>query len=120
MRDCDYGGVTRACAEGWRGRFDVTLDRNLAWPVLTVQFYAGSALCGYAAAVQQEIVGGDVATFAPERIAVSDEFGTFRSQCALPVTITRMEAVLWSDADWGTEIRQELAATYTFVPSPAE
>ena len=113
--ECRFGSVTRICADRWSGIFNVSLDRDMTAPVLTVGFFDGDVLCGYAADVRQHLSAGQTATFAPTWIALSDEFGTFPSPCPLPATTTRMVAVLWSDADWNTQLSQEFAGEYTFV-----
>ena len=113
--ECRFGAVTRTCADGWHGIFEVSLDRDMVWAVLSVGFYEGSTLCGYAADVQQLLPAGETVTFRPSRIALSDEFGTFSPPCLLPATTTRMVAVLWSDADWSTQLTQEFTANYTFM-----
>lgn len=115
VRSCRFGAVTRLCADGWAGTFNVSLSQELRYPVLTVFFYSGDLLCGYAAGVRDRITAGQTVTFHPTWISLSDEFGTFRQTCALPATTTRMVAVLWSDDDWSTTISQEFAATYTFL-----
>ena len=113
--ECRFGDVTRTCADGWRGTFDVSLDRDMAWAVLTVGFLQGSISCGYAADVQERVPAGQTVTFRPSRISLSDEFGSFPSPCSLPATTTRMVAVLWSDADWSTPLTQEFPGDYTFI-----
>jgi hypothetical protein len=113
--ECRFGTVTRACADGWRGTFNVSLDRDMVWAVLSVAFYEGPILCGYAADVQQLVPAGQTVTFRPSWISLSDEFGTFPSPCRLPATTTRMVAVLWSDADWTTQLTQEFSGSYTFI-----
>ena len=114
VRECVLGNVTRTCADGWSGAFSVSLDRDMAWPVLTVSFYEGAVLCGYAAEDQPRVSAGQSVIFRPSRIWLSDEFGTFSSPCQLPSTTTRMVAVLWSDAD-STMLTQEFAGAFTFV-----
>ena len=113
--ECRFGNVTRTCADAWRGTFDVSLDRDMVWAVLTVGFYDGATLCGYAADVQERLPAGQTVTFRPSWISLSDEFGTFSSPCQLPATTTRMVAVLWSDADWTTQLTQEFSGNYTFI-----
>ena len=113
--ECRFGNVTRACADGWRGTFNVSLDRDMVWAVLSVGFYEGTVLCGYAADVVERVSAGQTVTFRPSWISLSDEFGTFSSPCRLPATTTRMVAVLWSDADWSTQLTQEFPGSYTFV-----
>ncbi len=115
VRSCQFGAVTRNCADGWVGTFNVSLSGELRYPVLTVAFYSGDVLCGYAADVKDRITAGQTVTFRPTWISLSDEFGTFSQVCTLPVTTTRMVAVLWSDDDWTTQIRQEFATAYRFV-----
>ena len=101
---------------GWLGRnFNVSLSGELRSPVLTVAFYSGDVLCGYAADVRDRITAGQTVTFRPTWISLSDEFGTFSQACALPATTTRMVAVLWSDDDWTTQISQEFTTMYKFV-----
>jgi hypothetical protein len=113
--ECHFGNVARSCADGWRGTFNVSLDRDLPWAVLSVGFYEGPVLCGYAADVQQLVPAGQTVTFRPSWISLSDEFGSFPSPCRLPATTTRIVAVLWSDADWTTQLTQEFSASYTFI-----
>jgi hypothetical protein len=115
VRSCQFGAVTRSCAAGWVGTFNVSLSRELRYPVLTVAFYSGNVLCGYAADIKDRITAGQTVTFRPTWISLSDEFGTFLQACTLPATTTRMVAVLWSDDDWTTQIRQEFATAYRFV-----
>ena len=115
VRSCQFGAVTRSCADGWDGTFNVSLNGELRYPVLTVSFYSGDVLCGYAADVRDRIAAGQTVTFRPTWISLSDEFGTFSQACALPATTTRMVAVLWSDDDWTTQISQEFTTTYKFV-----
>jgi hypothetical protein len=113
--ECLSGNITRTCADGWRGTFDVSLDRDMVWAVLSVGFYEGPVLCGYAADVQPLVPAGQTVTFRPSRIFLSDEFGTFPSPCRLPATTTRMAAVLWSDADWTTQLTQEFSDSYSYT-----
>jgi hypothetical protein len=87
----------------------------MVWAVLSVGFYEGSTLCGYAADVQQLVPAGQTVTFRPSWISLSDEFGTFPSPCRLPAATTRMVVVLWSDADWTTQLTQEFSGGYTFI-----
>ena len=115
VRSCQFGGVTRSCADGWAGTFNVSLSWELRYPVLTVAFYSGDVLCGYAADVRDRIAAGQTVTFRPTWISLSDEFGTFSRACTLPATTTRMVAILWSDDDWTTQISQEFTTTYKFV-----
>jgi hypothetical protein len=115
VHSCQFGAVTRACADGWVGAFNVSLNGELRYPVLTVAFYSGDVLCGYAADVRDRITAGQTVIFRPTSISLSDEFGTFSQACVLPATTTRMVAVLWSDADWTTQISQEFTTTYKFV-----
>jgi hypothetical protein len=112
--ECLFGSVTRTCVDGWRGTFDVTLDRDMAWAVLSVGFFDGAISCGYTADVHELVPAGQTVTFRPSRISLSDEFG-FSTPCQFPATTTRMVAVLWSDTDWRTELRQELSGGYTFT-----
>lgn len=113
--ECLFGNVMRTCADGWRGTFAVSLDRDMVWAVLSVGFYEGPILCGYAADVQQLVRAGQTVTFRPSWISLSDEFGSFPTPCRLPVTTTRMAAVLWSDNDWTTQLTQEFSGSYTFT-----
>ena len=113
--ECLFGNVTRTCADGWRGTFNVSLDREMEWAVLSVGFFDGDVVCGYAADVQERVPPGQTVTFRPSRISLSDEFGTFSTPCRLPATTTRMVAVLWSDADWTTQLTQELPGSYIFT-----
>lgn len=113
--ECRFGNITRTCADGWRGTFNVSLDREMEWAVLTVSFYNGDVRCGYAADVQQRVPPGQTVTFRPSRISLSDEFGTFPTPCRLPATTTRIVAVLWSDTDWTTQLTQEFASSYVFT-----
>ena len=115
VRSCQFGAVARSCADGWVGTFNVSLSGELRYPVLTVAFYSGNVLCGYAADVKDRITAGQTVTFRPTWISLSDEFGTFSQACALPATTTRMVAVLWSDDDWTTLISQEFTTAYKFV-----
>lgn len=112
---CQFGTVTRRCADEWRGTFDVSASRGVDWPVLSVAFYDGDVLCGYAADAHQRLAAGATTTFRPARISLSDEFGTFSSSCPLPASITRVVAVLWSDSDWTFQLRREFATQYAFV-----
>ena len=115
VRSCQFGAATRSCADGWDGTFNVSLNSELRYPVLTVAFYSGDVLCGYAADVKDRITAGQTVAFRPRSISLSDEFGTFSQACALPATTTRMVAVLWSDDDWTTQISQQFTTTYKFV-----
>jgi hypothetical protein len=112
---CRFGAVTRTCAEGWVGTFNVHLSRELRYPVLTVLFYSGEVLCGYAADVRDRITAGQTVAFHPSWISLSDEYRTFSQPCPLPAQANRLVAVLWSDVDWATQIRREFTTTYTFV-----
>ena len=94
VRTCQFGAVTRSCADGWVGTFNVSLSGELRYAVLTVAFYSGDVLCGYAADVRDRITAGQTVTFRPTWISLSDEFGTFSQACALPAITTRMVAVL--------------------------
>ena len=115
VRTCQFGAVTRTCTDEWAGAFNVSLSRELQYPVLTVAFYSGDVLCGYAADVRDRIAAGQPVTFRPTWISLSDEYGSFSQPCPLPATTTKMVAVLWSDADWSTQVTQEFTTTYTFV-----
>ena len=87
----------------------------MVWAGTDRLFYDGNVRCGYAADVQKRVPPGQTVTFRPSWISLSDEFGTFSTPCRLPATTTRMVAVLWSDADWTTQLTQEFSGSYTFI-----
>jgi hypothetical protein len=112
---CVVNGLPRDCAP-WSGAFEVTVAGDVEWPVLTVGFYDGTKLCGYAAAtIDTRLPAGVATTFRPSSISLTDEFGSFQPPCALPAKATRMVAQLWTDADWNFSVSQELPAQYAFV-----
>lgn len=122
VRDCDLAGGakrTGVCAEQFRGLFEVVVDRYVRDPVLTVGFYDGSELCGYAAWSVDAIVPGETLSFSLSVIYLSwekwDATGSrgIVQPCALPLTTTRMVAEVWSDGD-GFSLKQEFANSYTF------
>jgi hypothetical protein len=113
--DCLFGAAPRACAEEWRGVFDVTYDRDVVHAVLTVSFFDGDRLCGYAADTADRIPAGGTVTFRPARISLTDEWGVFSPPCALPVTTTRVVASLWTDADWTVAANAIFDSTYSFL-----
>jgi hypothetical protein len=115
VHDCRAGSFTRICTDEWRGTFDVVLDREMPYPVLTVTFYDGPTPCGYAAGTREVVTAGSRVSFSMSPIYLSDEFGTFVQPCRLPATTTRIVAELWSDADGNGTLIQEFANTYTFV-----
>jgi hypothetical protein len=115
VRDCVSGNAVRTCTDDWSGMFEVSVDRDMVWAVLTVSFYDGPTRCGYAAATVPSLPAGFIATFRPSRIFLSDEYGTFASPCPLPARTTRMVAVLWTDDDWSTSLTRQFEDTYTFV-----
>jgi hypothetical protein len=105
----------RTCTDKWRGTFDVTVDREMTWPVLTVRFYDGQTLCGYGASSLDLVPAGTRVSFTAERIVLSDEFGTFKQPCRLPATTNRIEVELWSDSStWTNTLIQVFEGGYTF------
>ena len=115
VQRCIVNGLPRDCV-AWSGAFEVTLAGDIRWPVLTVSFYNGTKLCGYAAAtVDATLPAGVATTFRPSSISLSDEFGSFQPPCALPAKATRMVAQLWTDDNWNFSVRQEFPIQYAFV-----
>jgi hypothetical protein len=49
LGDCPFGPANRRCAGPWSGTFDVLVDRDMTYAVLTVWFYNGQTICGYGA-----------------------------------------------------------------------
>jgi hypothetical protein len=114
--DCPAGRVTRLCTESWQGTFDVTVDRDMTYAVLTVSFYNGDKRCGYGAGTLDIVPAGSRVSFTVTRIVLSDEFGTFVAPCPLPARINRMEATLWSDlSSWSNTLTQGFETAYTFA-----
>lgn len=110
--DCqstDGTNRTSFCAEQFRGLFEVMADRSARNPVLTVSFYDGNQLCGYAAATAAVLVADQPLVFGPSVVHL-----TMSEACALPLTTTRMVAEAWSDADWEFSLKGEFANRYTF------
>ena len=115
VEGCVVNGLPRDCAS-WSGAFEVTLTGEIRWPVLTVGFYDGAKLCGYAAAtVGATLPVGVPVTFQPSSISLTDEWGSFNPPCVLPAKATRMVAVLWTDDNWNFLVTQEFPVHYTFV-----
>lgn len=113
--DCPAGRVTRICTDRWRGTFDVTVDREMPYAVLTVRFYDGQTKCGYGASTLDIVPVGKRVSFSVERIYLSDEFGTFAAPCRLPATTNRIQVELWSESSsWTNTLIQEFATVYTF------
>lgn len=112
---CSRGGALRECAGAWSGMFEVTVNGAVESPVLTVRFYDGSTLCGYAGYSWDAVLPAGAATFHPKTIYLTDEFGTFSPPCALPAKATRMVAELWTEADGTFSVKQEFPISYTFV-----
>ena len=106
----------RDCADAWQGAFDVLVDREMTHAVLTVGFYDGGTICGYAAGTMEIVPAGERVTFTARRIFLSDEFGTFTPPCSLPATTTRLVAELWSDSSsWANTLTREFdGITYSF------
>jgi hypothetical protein len=108
VRDCelaDGSTHTAACADQFRGLFEVVADRPVRHPVLTVGFYEGFEFCGYAAATADALVPGQTLSFSVSGLHLS---------CALPLTTTRMLVEVWSDADFGFSLKREFPNSYTF------
>ena len=115
VQRCVVNGLPRDCA-AWSGAFEVTLAGEIRWPVLTVSFYDGTTLCGYAAAtVGAALPAGVPTTFQPSSISLTDEWGTFKTPCPLPAKATRLVAELWTDDNWNFSVKQEFSLHYTFV-----
>jgi hypothetical protein len=115
--DCRVGNVSRACADQWRGTFDVTVDLEMTNAVLTVAFYDGDRLCGYAANTADIVPAGSPVSFSIDRIFLFDEY-SLTEPCQLPATTNRMELVLWSDASrWSNTLREKFDHSYTFSQS---
>jgi hypothetical protein len=113
--DCPGGDSRRPCIDGWRGTFDVTVDREMTWPVLTVRFYDGQTICGYGASTRDVLPAGSRVSFTAETIALSDDFGTFKQPCRLPAITNRIEVELWSDSSsWTNTLIQDFEGGYTF------
>ena len=118
VRDgCVAGLVARTCTESWRGAFDVLVDLEMANAVLTVRFYDGDTLCGYAANTLNPVPANSRVTIEVGTIFLSDEFRTFRTPCRRPFTTNRIEAELWSDSSaWGSRTLVQLfPGSYTFA-----
>ena len=112
--ECPAGRVTRVCTDNWRGTFEVTLDREMTYAVLTVTFYDGETKCGYGANTMDVVPVDTRVSFTVERIFLSDEFGTF-APCRLPATANRIRVELWSDSSsWTNTLIQDFAMAYTF------
>jgi hypothetical protein len=112
---CPAGSVTRVCTDQWRGTFNVTVDREMTNAVLTVSFYDRDTICGYSAGTVDILPAGTPVSFTPQRIVLSDEFGTFKQPCQLPATTDRIEVELWSDSStWTNTLIQEFEGGYTF------
>jgi len=113
--ECPGGRVTRVCTDSWRGRFEVTVDREMTYAVLTVTFYDGETKCGYGASTMDVVPVETRVSFTVERIFLSDEFGTFDAPCRLPATANRIRAELWSDSSsWTNTLIQDFATAYRF------
>lgn len=112
---CRVGSVTRECAADWKGTFDVTVDRDVRDPVLTVSFFQGETRCGYAAASLTSVAAGVPTTFVPSTIFLTDEWGTPTPRCEFPARPTRLVAEFWTDADGTVGLKQEFALAYTFI-----
>jgi hypothetical protein len=103
------------CTDEWRGTFDVMVDREMTYAVLTVSFYDGQTMCGYGGKMLDIVPAGTTVSFTANWIFLSDEFGTFEQPCPLPATTNRIEAVLWSDSGtWTNTLIQEFEGGYTF------
>jgi hypothetical protein len=112
-------GVSRLCAKGWRGTFDVIVDQDMVRGVLTVGFYEGTTMCAYAAMDSSELFAGRKVRLSPSMIYLSWENYSPAPRtvqpCSVPVTTTRMVATLWSDKDHYVAFEREFAGSYTFV-----
>jgi hypothetical protein len=110
--DCPAGHVTRVCVENWQGTFDVTVDREMTYAVLTVSFYDGQTKCGYGAGVLDVVPAGKRVSFSVHPIVLKDQW---TQACRLPVTTNRIEAELWSDSgSWTNTLIQVFEGGYTF------
>ncbi len=113
--NCPGGDVRSPCINGWRGTFDVTVDREMTWPVLTVRFYDGQTICGYGASARKFLPAGTRVSFTAETIALSDTFGTFKQPCRMPAITNRIEVELWSDSSsWTNTLIQDFEGGYAF------
>ena len=112
---CLVGNITRECAADWSGTFDVTVDRDVQYPVLTVSFYEGETRCGYAATTLTSLAAGVPTTFVASKIFLTDEWGTPTPRCEFPARPTRVVAELWTDADGTVGVKQQFALAYTFI-----
>jgi len=111
--DCPAGHGTTVCAEDWRGTFEVLVDREMTYPVLTVSFYDGQTKCGYGAGVLDVVPVGTRVSFSVYPIVVKDKW--LAQPCRLPFTTNRIEAELWSDSSsWTNTLIQAFEGGYTF------
>lgn len=104
------------CSDDWQGTFEVAVNRDVQHVVLTIGFYDGATLCAHAAATIDRIAARTRVSLNPRRIVVAwERGGTVEQPCQLPVTTTRLVAILWSDAADGFELQREFPSSYTFV-----
>lgn len=112
--NCPAGTATRMCTDQWRGTFDVMVDREMTFPVLTVRFYDGQTMCGYGADTAETVPAGERVAFRVDRIVLSDD-RRLSQPCQLPATTNRIEVELWSDSStWTNTLVQVFEQSYTF------
>ena len=117
--DCLNGRITVLCTDGWRGTFDVFVDRDMTNAVLTARFYDGNRFCAYAASTLDLVPAGSRVSLTMSRIHLSDHSGNVLD-CRLPATTNRIEVELWSDySAWSNTLIHRFANTYTFY-EPAD
>jgi hypothetical protein len=104
----------QVCTDKWHGIFDVTVDREMTYAVLTVRFYDGQTKCGYGAGVLDIVPAGRPVSFSVEWVVLADVW--LAQPCRLPATTNRIEAELWSDSStWTNTLVQVFEGRYTFA-----
>jgi hypothetical protein len=108
------GHPARTCTDKWHGAFDVTVDRDMTYAVLTVSFYEGQTKCGYGADTTDIVAAGTRVSFDVNWVVVKDDW--IPQPCRLPATTNRIEVELWSDSSsWTNTLVQAFEGGYTFV-----
>jgi hypothetical protein len=107
---------TYPCAEQWRSRVDVVIDRDMTYPVLVMRFYDGDRLCALSWDVRDVLRADSPETFTLSSISLSAGSPELRKNpCPLPLRTTRIELELWSDSSsWTNTLQVGLPAEYMF------
>ena len=118
IRECEYApSAWEICTNELQMVFEVQFAKQAPSAMVTVDFFAGSKLCGSGGSAQQPLAAGERATFSVSFLSLSSDGGP--SRCPLPAVTTRMvvrlREITSTPARDSVLLTQEFVNTYTFV-----